>query len=62
MEMDEGRGEVVLALVGKNFGHLPQYQSLMLLLQDEDTNLKNLCSNDSQHHLQLYAVICNTNM
>jgi hypothetical protein len=35
MEMDEGRGEVVLALVEKNFGHLPQHQSLLLLLHDE---------------------------
>jgi hypothetical protein len=41
MEMDEGRGEVVLALVEKNFGlghllvHLPQHQSLLLLLQNE---------------------------
>jgi hypothetical protein len=34
MEMDEGRGEAVLALVGQNFGHLPQHQSL-LLLHDE---------------------------
>jgi hypothetical protein len=25
MEMDEGRGEAVLALVEKNFGHLSQY-------------------------------------
>jgi hypothetical protein len=25
MEMDEGRGEAVLALVEKNFGHLPQH-------------------------------------
>jgi hypothetical protein len=35
MEMDEGRGEAVLALVEKNFGHLPQHQSLLLLLHDE---------------------------
>jgi hypothetical protein len=31
MEVDEGCGEVVLALVEKNFGHLPQHQSLLLL-------------------------------
>jgi hypothetical protein len=34
MEVDEGRGEAVLDLVEKNFGHLPQHQSL-LLLHDE---------------------------
>jgi hypothetical protein len=35
MEMDEGHGEVVLALVERNFGHLPQHQYLLLLLHDE---------------------------
>jgi hypothetical protein len=35
IEMDEGRGEVVLALVEKNYGHLPQHQSLLLMLHDE---------------------------
>jgi predicted Fe-S protein YdhL (DUF1289 family) len=35
MEMDEGCGEAVLALVEKNFGHLHQHQSLLLLLHDE---------------------------
>jgi hypothetical protein len=35
MEMDEGSGEVVLALVDKHFGHLHQHQCLLLLLHDE---------------------------
>jgi hypothetical protein len=35
MEMDEGRGEAVQALVEKNFGLLPQHQSLLLLLHDD---------------------------
>jgi hypothetical protein len=35
MEMDKRRGEAVLALVEKKFGHLPQHQSLLLLLHDE---------------------------
>jgi hypothetical protein len=33
--MDEGHGEAVVALVEKNFGHLPKHQSLLLLLHDE---------------------------
>jgi hypothetical protein len=35
MEMDEGCGEAVQALVEKNFGLLPQHQSLLLLLHDD---------------------------
>jgi hypothetical protein len=39
MEMDEGRGEAVLALVEKNFGHLPNTSPFCYCCMMEDSNL-----------------------
>jgi hypothetical protein len=40
MEMDEGRGEAVLALVEKNFGHPPNTSPFCYCCMMKDAKLK----------------------